>query len=185
MDPTPTDHQAIASSRRNPEAFAAVFERHHAALHDYLRRRVGSTLADDLAAEVFAQAFRVRDRYRPLTGDARPWLLGIAGKLVARHRRAEARALAAMQREAAATQSRADSSDSADVTGWLAAGLRRLSRRDREALLLMAWGELSYEEIACALDIPVGTVRSRIHRARQKLARCEQTATTTLGEVHA
>jgi len=184
MDPTPTDHQAIASSRTNPEAFAAVFERHHAALHDYLRRRVGSTLADDLAAEVFAQAFTVRDRYRPLTGDARPWLLGIAGKLVARHRRAEARALAAMQREAAATQSRADSSDSADVA-WLAAGLRRLSPRDREALLLMAWGELSYEEIACALDIPVGTVRSRIHRARQKLARCEQTATTTLGEVHA
>jgi RNA polymerase sigma-70 factor (ECF subfamily) len=185
MDPTPTDHHAIASSRTNPEAFAAVFERHHAALHDYLRRRVGSSLADDLAAEVFAQAFRVRDRYRPLTDDARPWLLGIAGKLVARHRRAEARALAALQREAAAAPREAASSDPADGACWLAAGLRHLSRRDRDALLLMAWGELSYEEIGCALDIPVGTVRSRIHRARQKLARCEQVATTTLGEVHA
>jgi RNA polymerase sigma-70 factor, ECF subfamily len=185
MDPTPNDYDAIASSLTRPEAFAAVFERHHAALHDYLRRRVGSSLAEDLAAEVFAQAFRVRDRYRPLTDDARPWLLGIAGKLVARHRRAEARALAALQREAAAARRQVASSDAGEEASWLAAGLRRLSRRDREALLLMAWGELSYAEIACALDIPVGTVRSRIHRARQELARCEQTATTTLGEVHA
>jgi RNA polymerase sigma-70 factor (ECF subfamily) len=185
MDSTPTDHAAIASSVDTPDAFAAVFERHHAAVHDFLRRRVGPTLADDLAAEAFAQAFRVRDRYRPLTEDARPWLLGIANKLVARHRRAEARALAAWQRQAAVAAEHGAPGDRAEVAAWLVAGLRRLSRRDREALLLMAWGELSYEEIGHALGIPVGTVRSRIHRARQKLARCEQIATTTLGEAHA
>ena len=142
-------------SLAQPERFGELFRRHHPLVHNYLRRRVGEALADDLAAEVFARAFRDRRRYRPVSDDARPWLLGIANNLVAGHRRAEARALRAWQRHAAQVPTGAPAGIAERELGRsLAAGLRRLSRRDREALLLLAWGELSYAEIAAALRDP-------------------------------
>jgi len=177
----------IVRSLEHPESFGVLFERHHALVHNYLRRRVGAGLADDLAAEVFARAFRVRHAYRALTDDARPWLLGIATKLVAGHRRAEARALRAHQRWASPASAGADASELIDreLPASLAVALRRLSRRDREALLLLAWGELSYAEIGCALDVPIGTVRSRIHHARRQIGRDVPLPPSTLGEAHA
>jgi RNA polymerase sigma-70 factor (ECF subfamily) len=184
-----SDADVIARSLEQAERFGELFDRHHPVVHGYLRRRVGESLADDLAAEVFVRAFRGRARYRPATADARPWLLGIATKLVAGHRRAEGRALRAWERHA--VEARTSAPDAiADRAGRelgrpLAAGLRRLSRRDREALLLLAWGELSYAEIAQALDIPVGTVRSRIHHARAQLADSLPPRPATLGEAHA
>jgi RNA polymerase sigma-70 factor (ECF subfamily) len=186
MDHALTDEAVIARSLEQPERFSAIFDRHHPLVHNYLRRRVGESLADDLAAEVFARAFRHRDRYRPGTTDARPWLLGIAGNLVAGHRRAEARALRAWQHHAAQTAAGAPAAIAdRELSRQLAAGLRRLSPADREALLLLAWGELSYAEIASALDIPIGTVRSRIHHARRQLAQTLPAPATTFGEAHA
>jgi RNA polymerase sigma factor (sigma-70 family) len=186
MDHALPDDALIARSLEQPERFSAIFDRHHPLVHNYLRRRVGGSLADDLAAEVFARAFRDRSRYRPGAADARPWLLGIANNLVAGQRRAEARALRAMQHHAAQTAAGAPAAIAgSELSGRLAAGLRRLSRADREALLLLAWGELSYAEIALALDIPIGTVRSRIHHARRQLARTLPAPAGTLGEAHA
>jgi RNA polymerase sigma-70 factor (ECF subfamily) len=186
MDHALPDEALIERSLEHPERFSAIFDRHHPLVHNYLRRRVGGSLADDLAAEVFVRAFRTRARYRAGTADARPWLLGIANNVVAGHRRAEARALRAWQHHAAqAATSAPGAIADRELPGRLAAGLRRLSRADREALLLLAWGELSYAEIACALDIPIGTVRSRIHHARGQLARTLPTPTGTLGEAHA
>jgi RNA polymerase sigma-70 factor (ECF subfamily) len=181
-----SDEAVIVRSLAQPERFGELFRRHHPLVHNYLRRRVGEALADDLAAEVFARAFRDRGRYRPFSDDARPWLLGIANNLVAGHRRAEARALRAWERQAAQVPA-GEPAGLADreLGRSLAAGLRRLSRRDREALLLLAWGELSYAEISAALQIPVGTVRSRIHHARHRLAESLPPSPAKLGEAHA
>jgi RNA polymerase sigma-70 factor (ECF subfamily) len=163
-----TDAEAIRRSLEQPEAFVAVFERHHGAVHRHLRRVVGEGLADELAAEAFARAFRARARFEPHHDSARPWLFGIAANLLREHRRAEVRRLRALERLAGAAPREA-APEAASLDPALAAALRRLAPRDREALLLHAWAELSYEEVAEALGVPVGTVRSRLHRARRLL----------------
>ena len=163
------DAVIVADSLRRPARFAVLYERHLPQVASYLARRVGVQLAEDLAAEVFVRAFRGRRSYRAQHDTALPWLLGIAANLVADHRRAERRRLAALQRMAGSTRAVAD-----DEIALLAPGvireLRRLPARDRDSLLLVVWGELSYEEAASALGVPVGTVRSRIARARRRLA---------------
>ena len=179
MSPGQPDAELIARSRSEPAAFAAVFDRHHAELYRYLRRRVDSGLAADLAAETFVVAFARRGAYRADTHDARPWLYGIAHNLLRNHLRAERRQLAAYARhgvdpladaDAAVAFSMADSrADSAAVNAKLAQILAVMADRDREVLLLFAWADMSYAEIGLALEIPVGTVRSRLHRARRQL----------------
>jgi RNA polymerase sigma factor (sigma-70 family) len=175
----PADGELIMRSRSDPAAFAGIFDRHHAELYRYLRRRVGAGLAADLAAETFVTAFARRTAYRPDTHDARPWLYGIAHNLLRNHLRAERRQLAAYARhgvdpladpDAAAAFSTADSrADSAAVGARLAQVLAAMPGRDREVLLLVAWADMSYAEVAQALNIPVGTVRSRLNRARRQL----------------
>jgi RNA polymerase sigma factor (sigma-70 family) len=160
-----TDAQAIGASLLEPERFALVFDRHFDAIHAYVQRRVGPDLADEIAAETFTRAFDQRRRYDGSRDDARPWLLGISANLLRRHWRSERRRLDAYARSSGHDASEA----TAALAGELAAALRRLPRREREPLLLLAWAELSYEEIAVALAIPVGTVRSRISRARGRL----------------
>ncbi len=105
----------------------------------------------------------------------RPWLLGIATNVVHGHQRTERRRYRALAKVAGRPEEHgddpADSGDRLDaeaLRGPLAAALAGLKRRDRDALLLLAWGELSYEEIAAVLDIPIGTVRSRLNRARRQ-----------------
>jgi len=155
--------------------FAAVFDRHYDAVHRYLARRVGGDLADDLTAETFTAAFDARRRYDTAHRDARPWLLGIATNLVRHHYRGEVRRLRAYARLDRQVD-REDSSggvdarlDAALAGPAIAEALMCLSQGDRDALLLFAWADLRYEEIAVALRIPVGTVRSRLHRARSRL----------------
>ena len=173
--PGPTDAAAITESMDAPSAFATVFERHHAPIHRYLARRLGVDLADELAAEVFAVAFAKRGRYDATFEDARPWLFGIATRLVRRHARREVRELRAYARTGIdpAHPSHEDrvaaEADSAAAAPELAAALAALPRADREVLLLYAWGELAYPEIAAALSISPGTVKSRLHRARRRV----------------
>lgn len=154
-------------------SFDAAFEAEFASLHRYLARRLGSSAADDLAAETFTVAFRSWDRLDP-ERPVRPWLYGIAANLVRHHWRKEQRMLRAYARtgvdpvftdEDAAVE-RAD----ADVRQReLAEALTELRRNEREILLLHAWAELTDTEIATALDLPVGTVKSRLSRGREKL----------------
>ena len=96
--PDRSDATAIARSLDSPGAFAGVFERHHAAIHRYLARRLGADMADELAAETFAVAFAKRGRYDLAVADARPWLFGIATKLAHHHWRREERELRAYAR---------------------------------------------------------------------------------------
>ena len=169
------DAEVIRRSHGAPDAFALLFDRHAAALHRYVTRRLGEALADDIVAETFLAAFRRRDRYDPGRADARPWLYGMAANLIGHHRRWEVRSSTWHWPGPGSTRWRR-----ATRTGWrpacrpravhrdLAEALAALSADDREVLLLVAWAEFSYEEVARALDIPLGTVRSRLHRARKR-----------------
>ena len=78
----PDDAGLIAESCRVPERFGAVFDRHATAIHGYIARRLGRDAADDLVAETFLVAFRQRASYEPDQPSARPWLYGIATRLV-------------------------------------------------------------------------------------------------------
>lgn len=170
----PSDTELIARSVHDPQLFAGLFDRHAATIHRYLGRRVGE-LADDLLSETFLIAFRRRTVYRPEHVEVRPWLLGIATNLVHGHVRTEQRRYRALARAAAEPlrhgSDPADSSDRLDaqaLRGPLASALAGLKARDRDALLLLAYAQLSYEEIAAVLDVPIGTVRSRLNRARRQ-----------------
>jgi len=169
------DAAIIESSGREPEAFGAIFGRHATEIHRFAARRLGGGLAEDVVGEVFLAAFRRRDRYDVAYRDARPWLYGIASNVIRRHRQAETRAYMALARTGADPVTISPADDALDRVAAsahrraLAAALARLSADDRDTLLLVAWGGLSYEEAARALRIPVGTVRSRLNRSRRKL----------------
>ena len=169
------DATVIRLSRREPERFTVLFRRHAPHIQRYVVRRLGQDAADDIVAETFLLAFRQRDSYDPARSDARPWLYGIATNLIGRHRRAEIRLYRALARTGADPVTepftdRVDDRVSADRAGrQLAAALARLSAELRDTILPAAWSDLSYEEIAAALGVPAGTVRSRLSRARSRL----------------
>jgi RNA polymerase sigma factor (sigma-70 family) len=173
--PDEDDAQIIEGSLRHPERFAAIFDRHAVPIQRYLTRRLGRQIADDLVAETFLTAFRTRERYDLARPDARPWLYGIATNLAAQHQRAELREyrLRASIGHEPAPAGHAEQV-AAQVTAQamhrlLATALAALGAGDREVLLLIAWEGLSYDETARALDIPIGTVRSRLSRARRQV----------------
>jgi RNA polymerase sigma factor (sigma-70 family) len=168
------DAVVIERSLREPDRFSEIFDRHYADIHGYASRRLGASLADDVAAETFLIAFDRRRRYDLAEPNARPWLYGIASNLIARHHRAEVRQYRALARAGAAEAVDGDAErvdgrvDAAAQRARLAAALVEIAERDREVLLLVAWAQLSCEEAARALGIPAATARSRLHRARRK-----------------
>jgi RNA polymerase sigma factor (sigma-70 family) len=167
------DGDVIAASLAEPERFTEIFERHFDAIYAFTARRLGREVADDLGATVFVEAFAARVRFEVDRPDARPWLYGIATNLIRRHQRTEGRRLRAYARADPADQGEPvdveQRLDAAAMAPRLASGLDALEPRDRDALLLFAWANLSYDDIAIATGVPVGTVRSRIHRARHRL----------------
>ena len=169
---TEEDARVIADSLSDPEYFEVLLERHFVRMLDYLTRRVGSQVAADLVADTFERAFRNRSRFANADGSALPWLYGIAGNLVRMHRRTEARRLRALAREARSQRSAAPDPSAADgaLDPVLLDALAGLTQPLREVLLLHAWGELSNEEIAVALGLSPEAVRTRLHRARNRVA---------------
>jgi len=174
----PDDADLIQRSWQDAEAFARLYDRHAALLHRYVARRLGDGVADDIVADAFLDAFRRRRKYDLKVRDARPWLYGIAANLIGKHSRAEVRMLRAYARtgrdpvraDGAVSGDEIDSRLSAQaVQRDLAAAMAALPAADRDVLLMIAWADLSYREVAAALHIPVGTVRSRLHRARAKV----------------
>ena len=157
------------------EAFGVLFERHARAIYNYCFRRVGSwAVAEDLVSIVFLEAWRRVDKQLP-SGKELPWLFGIATNVVRNRRRSERRYAAALRRvsQPGPEPSFADDSDERiddeELMGRALALLARLPRREQEVFALCAWSGLSYEDAAVALRIPVGTVRSRLSRARARL----------------
>lgn len=168
-----TDSEIIRRSRDSPSAFAELYDRHAVAIHRYASRRLGEA-ADDIMSETFLVAFEKRASFDDSVDDARPWLYGIATVLVNKHRRQEARAWRGLVAGGAAANADVaegpdDRLDAELGIRRLATAIRRMPARDRDALLLYAWGDLDYEGVARALDVPVGTVRSRLNRARRQL----------------
>ena len=164
----------IERSRREPEVFAGVFHRHAPEIKRYVTRRLGADAAEDVVADTFLAAFRGRG-LRPVTVQRSPWLYGIATNLIRRHKRVEVRQLRVLERTGVDPVTvpfteRSDERLSAGaVRRRLAAALTRLPAGHRDVLLLVTWGGLTYVEAAQAMDIPVGTVRSRANRARSKV----------------
>ena len=169
------DSIIIRESLNNPDHFTTIFERHAPALHRYLSKRAPHSVVDDILSDTFVAAFRSRHNYDFLYTDARPWLYGIAINILRHHQRAESRRLAHARKvdpqtheDDIAEQVVSDLVRSAEAerVQW---ALDQLDDRYSEALMLVAGPGLTYEEVARSLDIPVGTVRSRISRGREQL----------------
>jgi RNA polymerase sigma factor (sigma-70 family) len=174
VDQTTPDSEAIAASARTPADFAAIFDRHFDAVHAYLQRRIGRDLADELSGQTFLLAFDGRARYDLARPDARPWLFGIATNLLRRHHRQELRELRAYARSATdpildAFEGVDARIDASGMRRELVEALTQIPAEELDALLLFAWADFSYAEIGEALEIPVGTVRSRLSRARARI----------------
>jgi RNA polymerase sigma-70 factor (ECF subfamily) len=175
-DSGPSDSEIVSRSIADSAQFAAIVDRHLPAIYRFLSRRIGPQLADDLSAEVFAAAFAARSRYDTIWADARPWLFGIATNLLRRHSRTEFRRLRAYER--AQSQLRGhltpiddlvDDMDQRTTMEKVATAFTELDADHREVLYLVAIAELSFKEVAIALDIPLGTAHSRVARARKHL----------------
>ena len=172
-----SDAVMIAASLDEPSCFGALFDRHATVLFRYLVRRVGAGDAEGLLGEVFRVAFEKRATYDGERPNARPWLYGIATRLIARHRRTEARRIRATARVLARrdqdvgdpVDQLVEAVDARDLWPHVAEAVAQLPGEERDALVLYVWEELSYDEIAAALDVPVGTVKSRLNRARMSI----------------
>ncbi|MCQ6270605.1 RNA polymerase sigma factor [Pseudarthrobacter sp. R1] len=170
-----TDNDIIRRSRDSPTAFGELYDRHASSIYRYAARRAGEFVADDVTSETFLVAWEQLESYDPGREDARPWLFGIATNLLRRHHRAEAKVLKAAAKAASResvtddTEGIAARVDAVNATGRIAGALKAMAAIDRETLLLYAWADLTYEGIALAMDVPLGTVRSRLNRARRTL----------------
>jgi RNA polymerase sigma-70 factor (ECF subfamily) len=169
------DSEIIARSIAEPELFAQIFQRHASTIGGYTRRRIGLDAVDDVLSETFLVAFRKRASFDTTADSARPWLFGIATRVMHRHRRAEERQwLATASEHAWSVASHEESSDArldaSSAVRDLGPRIAALSQKERDVLLLYAWGDLTYEQIADALRMPIGTVRSKLSRVRRKLA---------------
>jgi RNA polymerase sigma-70 factor (ECF subfamily) len=170
-----TDRELVERSLDAPAAFEEIFDRHYAAVHRYVARRLSRSCADDVAAQVFCVAFDRRRKFVEQRPDCpvAPWLFGIATNLVRRQRRDERRQLRAYARVGVdvGRDAPGDSHDRLDAhraAPAVARALASLSRDERDVLLLYALADLDYQGIADALQIPIGTVRSRLSRARTR-----------------
>lgn len=159
------------------DAFGTLYERHDRAVHAFCLWRTGDpSAAEDLTSIVFLEAWRRRTQ-TPLTTDTvRPLLLAIATNVVRNQWRSRRRHRAALERLGRADAPRPTHDDDAveriaalERLNAVRGRLERLPAREREVLVLVALADLSYEETAAALGLPVGTVRSRLSRARSRL----------------
>jgi RNA polymerase sigma factor (sigma-70 family) len=171
---SPSDAEVIGRSQTEPEAFGLIYDRHAATLLRFLGRRVGGNVAEGLVGELFRIAFERRKTFDASRESALPWLYGIGSNLLLKHRRGEARRLRASARmvtarEAGDRSTRAAALDARLLFPRVADAIEALPDGERAALLLFAWEDLSYQSVAEALELPVGTVRSRLNRARAHL----------------
>ena len=160
----------------DPDSFGVLFDRHGDTVHGYCARRTGSLdAADDLVSVVFLEAWRRRGEVELVDDRVLPWLYGIAGRTLQRRWRTTRRHRAALDRlprpephpdHADDVAARLDDQRHLDQ---LQAAFARLRPAEREVLTLCVWQGLDYASAAVALGVPIGTVRSRLSRARARL----------------
>jgi RNA polymerase sigma-70 factor (ECF subfamily) len=162
------------------EAFAFLFDRYADSVYNYcFRRSADWAAAEDIVSSVFVEAWRRRADLEITSESGRllPWLLGVATNLLRSRNRSASRLARALLRKRHRTHSyEPDFAD--DAVARMAdeqqmravlASVRSLPQAELDALALYALAGLSYEEVAAALGVPVGTVRSRLSRARARL----------------
>jgi RNA polymerase sigma factor (sigma-70 family) len=167
-----------ASTRGEQAAFAELYERHARTIYNYLFRRLADwSEAEDLTAVVFLEAFRRRREVVVVEGKLVPWLYGIATNVLRNRRRALWRHRALVERLASEPRTAAPDiaarTEAATQMRSVLERVARLPRRQQDVVALCLWSGLSYEEAAAALGLPVGTVRSRLARARAALVELE------------
>jgi RNA polymerase sigma-70 factor (ECF subfamily) len=171
------------------DAFGQLFDVHARTVYNHAFRLTGDwSTAEDVMSLTFLEAWRLHDRVDAEGGSLRPWLLGIATNLVRNQRRAARRhreVLAQLPPPAEEAPDFAEESagrlDAAAQISAVPGALAQLGRRDREVLALCVWAGLDYQEAAEALGTPVGTVRSRLSRARARLSRLTQQEASRAG----
>jgi RNA polymerase sigma factor (sigma-70 family) len=176
----------------DPDAFGALFDDCAREVYNHAFRLTGDwSAAEEVVSLTFLEAWRLRGRLDPDGGSLRPWVHGICVNVARNLARAERRHRAAMSRLAPAPD---DPDFADDVAGRLADAdrieqVRRaigsLSRQEQDLIALCVWSGLGYAEAAQALGIPVGTVRSRLSRARKKLQRLVRPEATLLTGMNA
>jgi len=169
-----SDAEVIRRSASELEAFGLIYDRHAPTLLRFLGRRVGAGVAEGLVGDLFRIAFERRKAFDASRESALPWLYGIGSNLLLKHRRSEARRLRATARMAADShptdwRTRTAALDAGVSISRVADAIESLPDEEREPLMLFAWEELSYQDVAEALELPIGTVRSRLNRARAHL----------------
>jgi RNA polymerase sigma-70 factor (ECF subfamily) len=160
----------------DPGALAALFDRYGDRILNHCFRHLADWAeAEDATSSVFLEVWRHRRRVRLHDGSALPWLYGVATNVcrnAGRSRRRYLRAVASLPGPTPAPDHADQVADRLGSEVRMRAVLeqvRSLPTREREVLALVVWADLSYEQAAAALDVPVGTVRSRLSRARARL----------------
>lgn len=173
-----TDAELAVEIRDDPDrSFGLLFEQYSTLIFNYCFRQSASwDLAEDLTSTVFLEAWRSRHRLRVQNDTVLPWLYGIATNVCRRQRRTLLRRWRAMRR----LPPELDEPDPADDVAArldderrmsdVLAVIDRLPAGERDVVMLVIWEELDYQAAATALDIPIGTVRSRLNRARRRLS---------------
>ena len=165
-----------ASGAGDQRAFSELYERHARTIYNYLFRRLADwSEAEDLTAVVFLEAFRRRREVVIVEGKLLPWLYGIATNVLRNRRRAlwRHRSLVAQLASQPGIEEMPDVAARAEAAVQMRSVLQRIAllpRLQQDVIALCVWSGLSYEEAAAALGVPVGTVRSRLARARAAMA---------------
>jgi RNA polymerase sigma factor (sigma-70 family) len=172
-----SDADLVSMAAKDPEAFGELFKRHSRAVYAYCARRTSDPhLAEDLTSVVFLEAFRRRRKLQLSHTSALPWLLGVANNVTRNAERSLRRYRSALGRVpppsdlASAEDDAIEHIRAQEAVAQAMEALRPLSQAERDVVFLVLWSELSYADAASSLGIPIGTVRSRLASARQKLA---------------
>lgn len=182
-EPGAHDGEMMRRSLQQPSVFCDVYRRHFPHIHAFCATRVGPGHAEDVAQQVFLVAFVHRDEFKFHRKDARPWLRGIARHLCSRHFRVRQRTEQLTDqavRSLPAVSSVSEIIDRVDAQRMrepLTEALRDLPVPQRETLLLYAVEGLTHKEISVLLDIKIGTVKSRLSRAKAHIRICWDTKT--------
>lgn len=180
MDTTPSTTRTLRKRIRagDHDAFGELFDAYARSVYHHSYRLTGEwTVAEDIVSLTFLDAWRLREKLDEDGGSLRPWLLGIATNVTRNTRRAARRHAAAVARiprgepSADFAEEVAGRLDDAARLALVRTAFARLRRAEREVLALCVWGGLDYAAAAEALGVPVGTVRSRLSRARTKLSK--------------
>lgn len=175
--------------RGDSEAFGELFDRHHGAVYNYCFRRTASwSVAEDLVSLVFLEAWRTKKPLK-LAETVLPWFLGIATKMTKGYHRKQLRQLKLVERiksspdftqfESDCSEEIADRAEDEQRMSAVLECLRDLPEKDYEIVSTYFFGQLTHAETAQALDIPIGTVKSRLSRAIAKIVRALESTEIT------